>query len=65
MTGTNLRRERIRRELTQEEFARLLGLHQTQLSRFERFGRKKIKAHFTTLKRLRAALESLEESPPS
>lgn len=60
MTGASLRRERIRRELTQDEFARQLGFHPTQLSRFERFGRKKIKAHFSTLKRLAAALESLD-----
>lgn len=52
MTGQKLRRERIKRMMSQVEFARMLSISQPQLSRYERAGGRLIPAHLTTIRRL-------------
>lgn len=56
MTGKQLKRERIRRQLTQEEFARLIGTSQGRLSKYEAAGSSRIPAQFSTIRRITAIL---------
>lgn len=57
MTGQKLKRERIKRQMTQAEFAALLGVSQPQLSRYERAGARVIPARWSTIRRLAEAIE--------
>lgn len=57
MTGNELKSERERRGMSQTLFAAFLGLHQPQLSDYERAGDEPIPAQHRTVERIKRALD--------
>lgn len=65
MTGNQLKSERERRGMSQVLFAAFLGLHQPQLSDYERAGDEPIPAQHRTVERIKRALGCANNERPA
>lgn len=65
MTGNELKSERERRGMSQVLFAAFLGLHQPQLSDYERAGDEPIPAQHRTVERIKRALGHRKTERPA
>lgn len=65
MTGNELKSERESRGMSQTLFAAFLGLHQPQLSDYERAGDEPIPAQHRTVERIKRALGRAKNERPA